>query len=190
MKRSALALIIVAALALQGCTYLGQRLKDAGEMADIGITVSEKPEFAAYGCAFGLLSGGYGHINGNLLGLAGGHVGLVPLKQDVWGLGPVGQERSVFADGAPRHRCTGAICIVQETPEGMEKSSSCCHYLHLGFLGLAGNIHYKEILDFVLGFAGLDICNDDELVQASAPRAEPPTTAASKPPATLFTLPQ
>jgi len=47
MRRTVLPLVLALALAAQGCTYLGDRLRDAAQMADIGITVSEKPEFSA-----------------------------------------------------------------------------------------------------------------------------------------------
>jgi len=183
MRRTVLPLVLALALAAQGCTYLGDRLRDAAQMADIGITVSEKPEFAAYACAFGLMSGGYGHINGKLLGLAGGRIGAVPLKNKVWGLGPVGREDLSIADAEEQRRCTGAICIVRRTPEGMVKSTSCCHYLHLGFIGLAGNLHYKEMLDFLLGFVGVDISGDDRrtALREKPARAEAGALAPSTP---------
>jgi len=161
VKRIAVALVVFAGLAMQGCGYLEARLRDAGQMADFGLTLSAKPEFAAYGCAFGLFGAGHGRINGKLLGLGGGRIGLQPLNEKVWALGPIGRETSQSEDGTPEQRCTGAICLVRRTPEGMKRSTSCCHYLHLGFLGVAGNLHYKEILDFAGGIFGFDISRDD-----------------------------
>jgi len=46
----------------------------------------------------------------------------------------------------------------------------CTHYLHLGFIGVTGNISYKEIPDFFLGWFGVDICNDDTRDVAKATR--------------------
>ena len=36
------------------------------------------------------------------------------------------------------------------------------HSLHVGYVGLMGNVHYLEILDFVLGIPGWDIVGDDK----------------------------
>ncbi|MFW6162727.1 MAG: hypothetical protein ACODAJ_08135, partial [Planctomycetota bacterium] len=36
------------------------------------------------------------------------------------------------------------------------------HSLHVGHVGLMGNLHYLEILDFVLGLPGYDIAGDDK----------------------------
>jgi len=156
-------MIVVAAMAMQGCTYLGDRARDAGDMADLGVTLSLKPSFAVYGCAFGLAGLGYGNIDGKALGLFGGRVGFQSLNTKVWAAGPVGGEDFQVGDQAPVRKCTGAVCIVRETPQGKVKSTSCCHYLHLGFVGLAGNLHYKEIADFFGGIFGADIAKDDSV---------------------------
>jgi hypothetical protein len=154
-------LVVVAGLATQGCSYLGDRARDAGDTMDLGFTLSSKPQFAVYGCAFGLGGLGYGRLNGKVLGLFGGRVGLQSLNANMWSAGPIGGETIQVGDKEAVKKCTGAVCIMQRAPEGTTKSSSCCHYLHLGFLGLAGNLHYKEILDCTLGLVGVDICDDD-----------------------------
>jgi hypothetical protein len=166
------ALLIALALAAQGCTYAGNRARDFADTMDLGFTLSSRPQFAIYACAFGLAGLGYGHLDGKVLGLFGGRVGLQPMKADVWSAGPIGGQTIQYGDAAPIKQCTGAVCILKKTPDGMTKSSSCCHYLHLGFLGLAGNLHYKEIADFALGFFGADICKDDR-VRSVAPRSTP-----------------
>ena len=76
------------------------------------------------------------------------------------------------------------------------------HSLHVVYVGLMGNIHYLEILDWLAGWAGYDIMKDDALtayrlkeqgklppaepedddglIEASAPKpAEEPTTAVA-----------
>jgi len=35
------------------------------------------------------------------------------------------------------------------------------HCLHVGYVGLMGNLHYFQILDFLLGWFGLDVAGDD-----------------------------
>jgi hypothetical protein len=165
-------LLIALALAAQGCTYAGNRARDFGQTMDLGFTLSSKPEFAVYLCAFGVAGLGYGHLDGKVLGLFGGRVGLQPMKADIWSAGPVGEQTIQYGDAEPIKQCTGAVCILRKSPDGVAKSSSCCHYLHLGFLGLAGNLHYKEIADFALGFFGVDICKDD-LPGSLAPKSAP-----------------
>lgn len=171
MRRVAI-LLVVLTFASQGCAYVGNRWRDAGDMADIGFTLSKEPQFALYLCAFGLAGAGWGHIDGDVLGLFGGRVGLQPMKADVWSAGPIGEQTIQYGDRAPIRQCTGAVCILRETPDGKTKSSSCCHYLHLGWLGVAGNLHYKEIADFGLGFLGADICGDD-LPSGYVPKTSP-----------------
>jgi hypothetical protein len=161
MKSTRLTMIVIAVMAVQGCAYLGDRARDAGDMLDLGVTLSLKPSFAVYGCALGLAGLGYGSIDGKALGLFGGRVGLQSLNTKVWAAGPVGGEDLQLGDEAPVRKCTGAVCIVRETPQGKVKSTSCCHYLHLGFVGLAGNLHFKEIADFFGGIFGADISKDD-----------------------------
>jgi len=64
------------------------------------------------------------------------------------------------------------------------------HTLHVGHVGLMGNVHYLEILDWILAWLGHDIRNDDlatalALKKAAAqqpPPAEPPEPPPPKPP--------
>ena len=67
MRRTAL-LLVVLSFAMQGCTYLGNRYRDMGDVADLGFTLSARPQFAIYACAFGLAGAGYGHVDGSVLG--------------------------------------------------------------------------------------------------------------------------
>jgi hypothetical protein len=59
------------------------------------------------------------------------------------------------------------------------------HSLHVGHVGLMGNLHYLEILDFVLGWPGWDICRDDKATwlaeQELAKRAVGPSLAQPPP---------
>jgi len=53
------------------------------------------------------------------------------------------------------------------------------HSLHVGHVGLMGNLHYLEMLDFVLGLPGWDICRDDKATWlAEQEAAEPPDAPA------------
>ena len=58
------------------------------------------------------------------------------------------------------------------------------HYLHVGYVGLAGSARYMEMADFLLGWIGIDIAGDDGTKLGQSPeeldtifvwdRAEPP----------------
>ena len=50
------------------------------------------------------------------------------------------------------------------------------HTLHVGYVGLMGNLHYLEIVDFVLGIPGWDISGDDQATWL-AKQADEPTRA-------------
>ncbi len=55
------------------------------------------------------------------------------------------------------------------------------HCVHVVHVGLMGNLHYVEILDWLLGWAGWDICGDDyatRLAQREAAAKPPPEDAA------------
>ena len=49
------------------------------------------------------------------------------------------------------------------------------HSLHVGYVGVMGNLHYLEILDFVAGLPGWDLAGDDKatwLAQQEASQQE------------------
>jgi len=59
------------------------------------------------------------------------------------------------------------------------------HVLHVGYVGIMGNLHYLEILDFVLGWPGWDISGDDKATwlaeQKAAEESAPPPGRANPP---------
>lgn len=58
------------------------------------------------------------------------------------------------------------------------------HSLHVGYVGLMGNLHYIEIVDFILGIPGWDIRGDDKatwLVKQEKARSEQEAAIASLP---------
>ena len=47
------------------------------------------------------------------------------------------------------------------------------HVFHVGYVGIMGNVHYNEILDFLLGWIGVDFSKDDgERLEAQEPPRE------------------
>ena len=78
-----------------GLQYAKNRLEDAFEMIDLGLTFSTKPGFALYGDFASVAPGGYGHVDGYFLGVAGGRIGPMRHYQAslgllVWGYEEVG----------------------------------------------------------------------------------------------------
>jgi len=73
-------------------TYLKWRLDDFAEIADIGITLSEKPYFALYVDELSLLPIGYAHVDGHFIGWGGGQVGKTTHAVHSWGVLVHGKE--------------------------------------------------------------------------------------------------
>jgi len=69
-------------------TYLQHRLEDALETVDVGLTFSTKPGFALYADFASVAPGGYGHVDGYFVGVAGGRIG--PMRHHQASLGLVG----------------------------------------------------------------------------------------------------
>ena len=155
-----------------GCTQLGlyarYRVEDALEIGDIGVMVSKKPGFAVYGDGVSVLPGGYAHVDGTFVGLGGGQlgperhythdVGLVGWGYEEFGWGEFDPEVSGTLD----RQHVGALGVLA-TPVNRRPSyaPACIHYVHLGWVGLVGNLRYLEMVDFLLGFAAIDISGDD-----------------------------
>jgi len=66
------------------------------------------------------------------------------------------------------------------------------HCFHVGYVGAELNVYYDELADFFLGWAGLDICADDNHSRQAAAAPPPlgpdqdpligPANPAAKPP--------
>ena len=81
-----------------GLRYLRYRAEDAFEMLDAGITVSTKPGFALYGDFASVAPGGYGHVDGHFVGVAGGRIGAMRHHQASLGLVAWGYEEVGWGD--------------------------------------------------------------------------------------------
>ena len=81
-----------------GLRYLTYRAEDALEMLDLGITVSTKPGFALYGDFASVAPGGYGHVDGHFVGVAGGRIGPMRHHQASLGLLAWGYEEVGWGD--------------------------------------------------------------------------------------------
>lgn len=175
----ALGLLAIAA-GTQGCalTYLRNRGQDALDMFDIGFTFTLKPQFGLYAnCPFTVPVGG-AKVDGYYAGIGGGRFGIVEHHQDTLGLIVAGHEKVTWGNPNDEGGETGGeykigLLGLNTDAEGKPVyRPQCTHYLHLGFLGLTGNINYKDIPDFFLGWFGLDLVGDDDRAAKQASREE------------------
>lgn len=179
----------VALLALAACApgcsylpvvgpYLSNRGQDALDMFDLGFTFSGKPQFGLYAnCPFTVPVGG-AKVDGYYAGIGGGKIGVVEHHQDALGLIVTGHEKVTWGSQDTEEGESGGdykvgLLGLNTDAEGNPVyRPQCTHYLHLGFIGVTGNINYKDIPDFFLGWFGLDICKDDSRDARQASREE------------------
>jgi hypothetical protein len=169
--RLALSLAAVAVACMTcGCMqYWKYRYEDAGELGGIGITVSKTPQFAAYADGVSVAPGGYAKLDCTFLGYGGGRfgatrhythdVGLVGWGYEEFGWG---DDFDVEVPGTLTSRQhVGVLGVIAGGTRRPAYMPACIHYIHLGYVGFVGNLRYLEMLDFMLGFAAIDIAGDD-----------------------------
>ncbi|MCX8035609.1 MAG: hypothetical protein N3D11_00870 [Candidatus Sumerlaeia bacterium] len=189
-------------LGSSGCArYLENRLRDAGEIIDLGITVSPEPNFAAFVIfpPIHLTAVGYGMVDGWFAGLGGGKLqGFCPYFEQSAGLLVWGYETVSFGkryadlaefiekgkDDELAKQCTfyrtGALGLAEGPPWPPDDYRvSCPHYLHLGFVGAVLSPRYSEIADLLTGFFLLDLSGDD-LPMFSDTKELPPASSKTK----------
>ena len=170
LRRTGVRAVALAAvlLAAQGCTYLGNRGRDAAQMFDVGLTFTKTPQFGIYANCPLVTPVGYSKVDGTYVGLGGGKLGAMEHHQNNKGFLLWGREENSWDGGLTDELKTetktdaGVVGIAQGVAEGGKTyKPACIHYLHLGWVGATGNIHYYEIMDFAAGWAGLDPSGDD-----------------------------
>lgn len=81
-----------------GFRYVKHRFEDAFETVDLGLTFSKRPGLALYGNFASVAPGGYGHVDGYFLGVAGGRIGPMRHYQGSLGLLAWGYEEVGWGD--------------------------------------------------------------------------------------------
>jgi len=205
-RRWSVVLVLVGLLfALQGCqslgpvgTYFQHRAEDMLEVVDVGLTYSDTPQFAFYWNSLDAFPIGYSDFDGWFIGWGGGQLGMTRLYNNCWGLG-YGYEKVGWGDFDKNDESTlyirsaGIIgIIVGATTDAPDPAPSytpaCVHFFpHVGYLGFVWNARYMEMVDFALGWFGIDICGDDgvKVGKWTLPweSAEPEESEAPEPPA-------
>ena len=98
-------LILAAAfVALPGCTYLqgtypGNRLKDALDMVDLGVTVTSTSQTSFYMASLSLITLGSGQVEGRYYGIGGGDLGSMKIWYSHCGEVVEGREEVGWGDG-------------------------------------------------------------------------------------------
>lgn len=170
--------LAVALAALLGCTdgrggitgYLVNRYQDACDTIDLGMTVSARPQFAAYVCAASIVPAGYGRVEGEFLGIGRGQIGTVRYYEASWGVVLRGVETLGWGGKYdPRDVTTlsqqgvGLIGLVLGPGKARRPGAvlASVAYLHLGHVGGVASANSLEIVDFALGWFGIDLLGDD-----------------------------
>ena len=168
--RLSVALLAVAALVAgsTGCTYLTHRGEDFLEIADIGVTYSSEPGGAIYAWGVSFLGGGVANVDGYFIGWGGGQIGITRHYIDAWGLLAIGEEHIGWGDfdlNRPEtlHNTYQGVLGLPHAfyYSGAGYTPACIHHLHIGWVGVVGNLRYMEMIDFILGWTTLDIGGDD-----------------------------
>jgi hypothetical protein len=169
--------LLSALLFLNGCSYMTNRWNDTKDIGDFGFTFSSKPQFSAYVSApvVQIIPLGIGKVDGHFFGMGEGQTALwAPHYEKSLGLLVWGEERVSFfhteeelaamseekRDEAANFMRSGVGGFVQG-PWSLKYCVSCPHYIHLGWFGVVVTPRYLQMLDFVLGWTTLDVCQDD-----------------------------
>jgi len=205
MKRTLAAWLLTVLLCLtQGCAYLQNRVNDAVEVIDIGVTVSDSPCLSGFVIfpPIHLTLVGIGMVDGWFTGLGGGRLqAFCPYYQNSIGLGVWGEETVSFGKSAKdlplnneeelRKQATfyrsGLFGLMQGPLPTEDYWISCPHYVHIGFVGAVFSPRYSEIADFFLGWLLIDINGDD--VAGETPAVAPPSSGAKAVPASVALQP-
>lgn len=190
MKSHRLLLLLLLAVSVQGCSYFQQRLSDARNVIDLGLTFSSKPQFALYysGPIVQIGTIGYGDVDGRFFGLGEGHGHLwSPHYEKSYGLVAWGQEWVSFdhdkaaldalpaeeAEKVSNHMQVGVVGFVRggsgdgAPPPGPKYIVSCPHFIHLGWVGVVANPRWLQMVNFVVGWTGLELLKNDNAGSAA-----------------------
>ena len=175
--------VVSTAVISQGCgsAYMRNRLNDALDIMDIGITVTprQEPDFALFFDFYNFLPFGYASVDGKILGLGNRQVGWSDYEFHGWGALALGQRK--FGTGkfnpADPHQArinqpglterqkydvgfVGSFAGKNPPPE-LWFMDCGPRIIHLGWIGITETSRYADLIDFILGWTTLDILGDD-----------------------------
>ncbi|MCX8036219.1 MAG: hypothetical protein N3D11_04000 [Candidatus Sumerlaeia bacterium] len=198
-------LFCVIALLASSCTraYVQNRINDALDCLEPGITYSEKPGLVIFTDCFSMLPLGYGSVEGVKIGIGNRQVGRLNWIHESWGFFLLaGEYRQGVGQFNPRDPHQARKDQINETtwptytlglvglmadpnPRPLPAFLECDKTIHLGWIGIALKYRYADFADFLLGFTTLDILGDDLEADAdeaaSVPVAKPAPVRAPAP---------
>ncbi len=124
-----------------------------------------------------------------MAGIGGGQIGATSHYESCVGLLLWGREETAWHDykpGAPKTinvQGVGPIAPMVGPYGRANYVPAWTNYLHLGYGGIIFNARYMEILDFLLGWFGADIADDDGKATGRWPWEEAPRPRHPGPPA-------
>ena len=203
--------MIAVLMVTQGCaaldavgTYAVHRYEDLGEIADVGLTFTKTPQVGLYWNSLEIIVFGASDLDGYFLGWGGGQIGVTRMYARCWGFGfgeeiigwgpELGEPGEVdeSRDDILVKRRSGFVGILSSIAggdagenfgQGPDYTPACVHFFpHIGYFGIVWNVRYTEIVDFMLGWVGLDICGDDGYTVGkwSFPRRKPDADEAAE----------
>jgi hypothetical protein len=173
--------LVALIFASQGCAQMGgvgkyflHRGQDALDIPDVGISVTSTPQWGFYWNSLDFLSLGYSKLDGYVYGWAGGRLGRVRHYNHCYGVfyctENIGWGPNVDPDDPSTyyHQKAGFVGYILPpyTPFAdyytPAYTPACVHFFpHIGYVGFVWNLRYMEMVDFMLGWVGLDIAGDD-----------------------------
>ena len=167
----------------QGCgsAYMRNRINDALDIVDIGITVTprQEPDFAIFLDFFNFLPLGYADVNGKILGLGNRQAGWNDYEMQAWGVLAWGEkklgtgkfnpldphqarinQRDLTARQKYDAGFIGSFAGKNPPPE-LWFMDCGPRIIHLGWIGLMETSRWADLIDFILGWTTLDILRDD-----------------------------
>jgi len=184
LRSTALVTLAMALLAAPGCSplfkkfvYTCDRVMDASDMLDLGITVTPRLSASAYVSLQALGGVGYGLMDGYFSGIGDSRIGTFRryYKSSGWVL--YSYEESAWRDfdttkpSTLTRRQGGLLGWFyypplegQREPRELGRPRSVLAAgadLHLGYLGITAKVDIVAVLDFLVGLTGYDVCKDD-----------------------------
>ena len=175
--------IVLTAYLSQGCgsAYMRNRLNDALDLVDLGITVTPRaePQFALFLDFFSFLPLGYADVNGKILGLGNRHLGWSDFEIQAWGVLAWGQMKygtGKFNPADPHQARINQQGLTERQKYDVGFIGSFAgknpppelwfmdcgpRIIHLGWIGITETSRYADLIDFILGWTTLDILRDD-----------------------------
>jgi hypothetical protein len=190
LGRGGWVLVLAAVLSCTGCAYMQNRGNDLAQVINVGVTTSETPQIAVYFNLFSVVALGYADFDGKMYGFVNEHWGSYDARHHGTGLLLWGTERFGWGDRynpkdpeSPPSWRVGPIGWATGPWPPKQETVNSPKILHLGWVGLSAYCRPGEMADFLLGWFGLDIMNDDMARKEKAGAEPPPAKAVEPPPA-------